>query len=845
MWFFCGHEAVKGGEAVAEMKGYGKAKMGKSKGPKDPVLYVKEKADEATDWTMIRQVQVNRAFYRGHQWISWDRVKRTVYVPELRPGEKRYTFNKIKPMVLTLLSKLTKNKVKLEVVPDSNEDERIQVARAALKFLHYQWQDDEMDYKSRRLKMHMLVDGQPALKVYVDKSKGADLPADMDIEHLKEFIDLDVLTGKGESGEGEEGEAGAQGSTGHEEYELELPKKTGKIVTEIVDQMSLKLDPAAEDISKIRWALEEKPMDVQVIKELWGKDVAPDGDIGMRPSFEQYTWLEQHKKYENMALVTDFWELPCPKYPNGRRIVIAGGELLEMSDNPGEFPFIFFPAIPIPGRAVADGIVTDLTTPQKSYNIKRTAEARVLEEMGNPMWIIPRGTIDDDQLISNEIGGILQTNFMNGVEPKRVPGASVDGGWQNAMNRDIRDMEDISGAHEISQGAVPQGNNTFGGLQLQVEQDETKLALLVHSYEDGIKQWGEKVLRLLQKHFPEEQMLKIVGENAAVDVFSFTGADLTGGELVDVVPNSTMPTIKAAEDQKVIQMWQMGMFIDPRTGRPDHRKVMRLLGQQVAVNYYAEMEQDENQALLENKQWYKVFEDEQLKPLMMQYVGALEQFEMMAQMQNARGDRSEELSHDVGGEMRAMQAANMDTQQTSAMSGVSAEQLPMGMGNSVYSNLQKPEAPVKLPIVRDFFDHEVHIDIHNRFRKSHEYEELPPELQQLVDRHVEEHKQVLAQMSGAGQQEMMMQQQQQLADQQAKEQAMKEQKIAADAQYKQQQLDVQREAQQRNTDLSMAKLAAGKEKLDADVRKFAAKLMTDRELQKEKNVLMHFNKGRE
>jgi hypothetical protein len=47
------------------------------------------------------------------------------------------------------------------------------------------------------------------------------------------------------------------------------------------------------------------------------------------------------------------------------------------------------------------------------------------------------------------------------------------------------------------------------------------------------------------------------------------------------------------------------------------------------------------------------------------------------------------------------------------------------------------------PITRDFFNHEVHILQHNKFRKGDEYEMLPPEIQAVVDAHVDEHHQYI------------------------------------------------------------------------------------------------------
>lgn len=661
-----------------------------AKGKKqDSITFVKERFEEAEDWSILRQVQINRSFYSSKQWISWDRVARQVYVPELRPGEVRLTFNKIKPAILTLLSKLCKNRVQLEVKPDTNDIDRIETAKAGFKYLTFQWTEDKMDAKTRRLKFFMLLDGFPALKVYVDKNQGDDIA-----------VEPDMLAGM---------------------EDAEVPTKTGKIVTVVRDQFSLYVDPNAESPEEIKWVVERIPVDVDQIEDDWGVEVAPEGDITVRNSFDGGLGSAKNKTYKHHAWLYDYWELPCRRYPNGRRIVIAGDKELENSTDPGEFPYILFPAIPLPGTAVATGMVTDLTTPQKSYNIKRTAEARILEEMGNPLWLKPEGSVDDEDLV-NEIGGIVSYTPIGASKPERVQGATVDNGWQAAMERDESDMEDISGAHEISQGATPKGNNTLGGLQLQVEQDETKLALLVQSYEDGIKIWGEKVLRLVQKHFPEEQQLSIVGENGEIEAFTFMGADLTGGEVVDVVPGSSMPTLKAVQDEKVMQMYGAGLFNNPQTGQPDSRRVVRMLGESIATQYFDDTEQDENKALTENRLYQQAFGDEATVQALIQYQQQMQGYQEQAAALAQRG---------------------MDT-----------------------SMFQPPQPPVKLPVVRDFYDHEVHIAAHNRYRKSDEYDELPPELQALVDQHVAEHQQAL-------QAPQMQAQQQQAAEaeQQARQQA--------------------------------------------------------------------------
>jgi len=47
------------------------------------------------------------------------------------------------------------------------------------------------------------------------------------------------------------------------------------------------------------------------------------------------------------------------------------------------------------------------------------------------------------------------------------------------------------------------------------------------------------------------------------------------------------------------------------------------------------------------------------------------------------------------------------------------------------------------PIVRDFYNHEVHVAQHNRFRKGEEYDALDPQTQMLIDEHVRMHMEML------------------------------------------------------------------------------------------------------
>lgn len=56
-----------------------------------------------------------------------------------------------------------------------------------------------------------------------------------------------------------------------------------------------------------------------------------------------------------------------------------------------------------------------------------------------------------------------------------------------------------------------------------------------------------------------------------------------------------------------------------------------------------------------------------------------------------------------------------------------------------------PQSFGGLPSVRDFEDHDVHMETHNKMRKSTDYQTLSPQGQKLIDQHVEGHQQYAAQ----------------------------------------------------------------------------------------------------
>ena len=119
------------------------------KSPDDWVSLVEERITQAEDWEEKRQMMAQVNYYRGNQWLVWNPTSKKMITAPLENGEQRITVNQIRPRMMVKLAKQIKNRVKFDVVPDSNDETRIEIAKAASKFLKYWWEQTGMDRKTR------------------------------------------------------------------------------------------------------------------------------------------------------------------------------------------------------------------------------------------------------------------------------------------------------------------------------------------------------------------------------------------------------------------------------------------------------------------------------------------------------------------------------------------------------------------------------------------------------------------------------------------------------------------------------------------------------------------------
>ncbi|WP_027085405.1 portal protein [Cohnella panacarvi] len=623
----------------------------------------------AENWTDIRQQLVNVNYFVGNQWIGWNASHRRIEVLPQQSGEVRISRNKIRPRVMTLLAKHLKSKLKYNVIPGSKEQQDIDAAKAADKFLHVQWQELDLTTKSRELFLYMLIQKRAWIKTWFDAEAGDEISPE-------------------------------EGQPGYNKW-VERGKKPihqGVIRARICNPLTIFCDPAATTEEEIRWIIERKARDVDEIFEEYGVEVSADANLDYLNTYDitrvngDGIGAYQTTRMRNMAIVYELWIKPCKKYPEGVKMTVCNGQELDYTDAAGDMPYQLFGYIPIPGSLLFDAIVTDMLPPQREINVMRSMIATHARRLGNSMWLNPIGNGVDEEDLVNEIAGIINYTAVNGMKPERIQAPDIPSFYGQELANNAIDIDDSSGAREVSQGRMPAGLDTLGGLEIMVEQENEKLAVAAQNYEQGMKKVMRRILRLTKAHYTEERQYQILGEDNEIEVISFNGSDLTGFEDVNIVQGSSLPEMKAAQQERIMTMWEAGAIVK-KDGTPDTAKLLRLMGMGDSTELFEQQQLDENNAKMENK----TFEDLAENP---EYKAAAAAYQQML--------------------LRYQQAVTS---------------LPPEQAQQV----QPPEPPPGTPAIWDSDDDEVHIQLHNTFRKTARYRKMPPELRFMVDQHYQQH----------------------------------------------------------------------------------------------------------
>lgn len=482
----------------------------------------------------------NIAYVLGFDNIFYDTNTRTfARIGKYRSaaGRGRVHVNKILATLQRRLARLCKNAPRYEVRPDEGTQEAKDRARLEQQILEMYWDKERIQEKRIGMTMGVQECGHYYLRVLWDTQKGELLEAEND--------------------------------DGTVDYEFE-----GDIAIEVCSAFEVFPDPLAKNFDELLYLVHCKvrkldyfrthyPNRGGLVKEedCWLLSLQYEQRINSMTGNAQAgsgTALQT----KNAAIEMVYYEKPTQFHPRGRMVTVANGILLADEElTVDEIPFAKFDDVVVAGKYYPEAITTHLRPIQDQYNrtvairaawTNRCAFGKIIAAKGH--GIIAEGLNDQ----SGEI--VEYTHVPNCPPPQGMSIPVIPQYLYNETTELNNNFYDVAGEGDVSRGILPAAGVPAIGMQLLLEQDETRIGIMTEQHEHGFARLGRLIVKYLEKKVTNKRLLKFTGPDSEYQVRPWTGDDLKSKHDVMVKRGSLAPTSKAMKRNDIMNAFQSGLL---------------------------------------------------------------------------------------------------------------------------------------------------------------------------------------------------------------------------------------------------------------------------------------------
>ena len=460
--------------------------------------------------------------------------------PKLIAGRNKLIVNKILPTIQNRLAQLCKNPPRYDVIPESQSTEDRDAARLSLQVLNSLW--DKLDINQKRISLNMWVQqcGHAYIKVSWDKTKG---------QWIKDPETNEAM------------------------FE-------GDVRIEVVSSFEVFVDAQAKTLEEARYLYHCRVRDLQYFKDQYG-------DAGTKVK-EENVWLmslrnEQrvqsmnvrgqsdgtNEQVKNCAIEIVKYERPSAKYPRGRMIVSANGELLKDEELPtGKIPFVKFDDVVVGGKYYSESIITHLRPLQDQYNETVSRRAEWTKRLLAGKYVAARGSELAQEALNDQSGEVLLytpvPNAPGGGMPSAMQIPTIPSYAYEEETRLDSSINYISGVSDISRGTLPSASIPALGMQILLEADQTRVGVMIDQHERAWANVGNLILEFVSKFYVIPRKFKFGEKNSQYLIKEIIGDDLKGNTDVIVVKGSSLPNSKALKRQDILNAYNQGLLGDPK-----------------------------------------------------------------------------------------------------------------------------------------------------------------------------------------------------------------------------------------------------------------------------------------
>lgn len=316
-----------------------------------------------------------------------------------------------------------------------------------------------------------------------------------------------------------------------------------------------------------------------IVKNIWGVDVdGEDIDVyslnglsisgGLGYSSLSNSMSKRVKK--DQVIVLEKYEKPTIEFPNGRLIIVAGNKLvyngelpyINKAENKRGFPFIKQVSIKTPNCFWGTSVVERCIPIQRAFNAVKNRKHEFMNRLTMGILSVEDGSIDVENLEEEGLSPGKVLIYRQGANsPKILSSDSLPVDFKSEEEALLNEFKSVSGVNDFLNGNISYGNVSGVALQLMIEQDDLKLNSSSEEIKYSAQEIAKQILRLYKQYAKIQHTSKIVGDNGAIELFYWDSSDINSEEVIFETENEVNQSL-AQKRSMIFELLNTGLLTD-------------------------------------------------------------------------------------------------------------------------------------------------------------------------------------------------------------------------------------------------------------------------------------------
>lgn len=231
-------------------------------------------------------------------------------------------------------------------------------------------------------------------------------------------------------------------------------------------------------------------------------------------------------------------------------------------------PYVFFTNYGVGDEPFGSISLVEASIPiQDAINRQKRAIIDNLRRMGNGQVYVDSDALTQEEAenITDEVGLVIRGEGLASQNKiKREAGLPLPNAHFANLQESQASFDNIMGVHAATRGAASGGGKVLGLAMMSRQQDFSRIDTITRVLNRGVSRLAVGLVQLMKMYYTETQVVKILGEDGAVEFVRLNRDDIEQYIEIVVKSGENLPMDAVSLRTEAIQLWQLGA-LDPVT----------------------------------------------------------------------------------------------------------------------------------------------------------------------------------------------------------------------------------------------------------------------------------------